>query len=271
MRAVPVWARLQTRVSSAASGRWRCDSVHMLGVAPSCYWNKPRRVPQACLQSWGRHKVTLLSPLIITRSTFGASGGYVDLEHTVQQPPTEAAWREGDLTDSSLSQPHITHKTLQGRFPWKRRKSDAMCVCLFCFPRGHRGTGRSAAAPRGTAVAAATHTKLPATVLTREVQAPRARGAAGSAGYRPPLLAVTHESYDDYVSPIPFCTRWKVWLIIISHELCVNQTWFDPPLHVIRMDVASYGEAGHSGTHVWEIRASRKSLQKSSYLINFNS
>ncbi|KAM8737987.1 KH domain-containing, RNA-binding, signal transduction-associated protein 2 isoform 2-T3 [Acanthopagrus schlegelii] len=66
--------------------------------------------------------------------------------------------------------------------------------------RGHRGTGRSGAAPRGTAVAAATatHTKLPTTVLTREVQAPRARGAAGSAGYRPPLLAVTHESYDDY-------------------------------------------------------------------------
>ncbi|KAK2824192.1 hypothetical protein Q5P01_021367 [Channa striata] len=62
--------------------------------------------------------------------------------------------------------------------------------------RGHRGTGRSAAAPRGTA--ATTHSKLPTTVVTREVQAPRARGAAGSAGYRPPLLAVTHESYDDY-------------------------------------------------------------------------
>ncbi|XP_063731659.1 KH domain-containing, RNA-binding, signal transduction-associated protein 2 isoform X2 [Eleginops maclovinus] len=64
---------------------------------------------------------------------------------------------------------------------------------------GHRGTGRSAAAPRGTAAAAAaTHGKLPTTVLTRDVQAQRARGAAGSAGYRPPLLAVTHESYDDY-------------------------------------------------------------------------
>ncbi|XP_062286837.1 KH domain-containing, RNA-binding, signal transduction-associated protein 2 [Scomber scombrus] len=62
--------------------------------------------------------------------------------------------------------------------------------------RGHRGTGRSAVAPRGTA--AATHSKLPKSVLTREVQAPRARGAAGSVGYRPPLLAVTHESYDDY-------------------------------------------------------------------------
>ncbi|XP_071336971.1 KH domain-containing, RNA-binding, signal transduction-associated protein 2 isoform X2 [Trachinotus anak] len=62
--------------------------------------------------------------------------------------------------------------------------------------RGHRGTGRSAAAPRGTA--AVTHSKIPTTVLSREVQAPRARGTAGSAGYRVPLLAVTHESYDDY-------------------------------------------------------------------------
>lgn len=62
--------------------------------------------------------------------------------------------------------------------------------------RGHRGAGRSAAAPRGTATAA--HNKLPTTVVTREVQAPRARGATASTGYRPPLLAVTHESYDDY-------------------------------------------------------------------------
>uniref|UniRef100_A0A1A8SG61 KH domain-containing, RNA-binding, signal transduction-associated protein 2 n=2 Tax=Nothobranchius TaxID=28779 RepID=A0A1A8SG61_9TELE len=62
--------------------------------------------------------------------------------------------------------------------------------------RGHRGAGRSAAAPRGTATAA--HSKLPTAALTRDVQAPRARGAAANAGYRPPLLAVTHESYDDY-------------------------------------------------------------------------
>ncbi|XP_047458096.1 KH domain-containing, RNA-binding, signal transduction-associated protein 2 [Mugil cephalus] len=64
--------------------------------------------------------------------------------------------------------------------------------------RGHRGAGRSAAAaaPRGTATTA--HSKLPATVLTREVQAPRARGASAGAGYRPPLLAVTHETYEDY-------------------------------------------------------------------------
>lgn len=74
--------------------------------------------------------------------------------------------------------------------------------------RGHRGTGRRAAAaaaaaavaPRGTA----THSKLPTTGLTREAQASRARGAAGSPGYRPPLLAVTHESYNNYVSQILF-------------------------------------------------------------------
>lgn len=76
---------------------------------------------------------------------------------------------------------------------------------LVCFTSGHRGTGRSAAAaaaPRGTP--AATHSKLPTSVLTREGQAPRTRGAAGNAAYRPLLLAVTHESYDDYVSPILF-------------------------------------------------------------------
>lgn len=81
-----------------------------------------------------------------------------------------------------------------------------MFVCLPAT-RGHRGTGRSAAAPRGTS--AMTHSKLPTTVSTREVQAPRSRGAAGTAGYRPPLLAVTHESYDDYVSPIVFAHTVK--------------------------------------------------------------
>ncbi|CAG6017440.1 unnamed protein product, partial [Menidia menidia] len=64
--------------------------------------------------------------------------------------------------------------------------------------RGHRGAGRSAAAPRGTATAV--HSKLSTT--TRDAQAQRARGAAANAGYRPPLLAVTHEAYDDYVSAI---------------------------------------------------------------------
>lgn len=68
--------------------------------------------------------------------------------------------------------------------------------------RGHRGTGRrvTPATPRGTAA----HSKLPTTGLTREAQASRARGAAGSPGYRPPLLAVTHDSYNNYVSRILF-------------------------------------------------------------------
>lgn len=87
---------------------------------------------------------------------------------------------------------------------------------LVCFTRGHRGTGRSAAAAAAAATAAAAaaatasplgtaaHSKPPTVPLTREGQAPRARVAAGGAGYRPPLLAVTHESYNDYVSPTLF-------------------------------------------------------------------
>ncbi|KAM9803815.1 KH domain-containing, RNA-binding, signal transduction-associated protein 2 [Neosynchiropus ocellatus] len=62
--------------------------------------------------------------------------------------------------------------------------------------RVHRGAGRSTAAPR--ALTTVTHGKLPTTIATREAQAQRARGAAGTAAYRPPLLAATHESYDDY-------------------------------------------------------------------------
>lgn len=61
--------------------------------------------------------------------------------------------------------------------------------------RGHRGTGRSAVTPRGTTAAA--HTK-PTAVLTREGQAPRARGAAANSAYRTSLLAVTSEAYDEY-------------------------------------------------------------------------
>lgn len=87
---------------------------------------------------------------------------------------------------------------------------------LVCLTRSHRGTGRSGAAATAAAAAAtaaaatvatasplgtAAHSKAPAAPLTREGQAPRARGPAGGAGYRPPLLAVTHESYNDYVSP----------------------------------------------------------------------
>ncbi|XP_076022084.1 KH domain-containing, RNA-binding, signal transduction-associated protein 2 [Genypterus blacodes] len=60
--------------------------------------------------------------------------------------------------------------------------------------RGHRGAGRSAAASRGTA---GTHSKA-STALTRDAQTPRARSAAGKAGYRPALLPLTQETYDDY-------------------------------------------------------------------------
>uniref|UniRef100_A0A3P9AIC9 KH domain-containing, RNA-binding, signal transduction-associated protein 2 n=1 Tax=Esox lucius TaxID=8010 RepID=A0A3P9AIC9_ESOLU len=55
--------------------------------------------------------------------------------------------------------------------------------------------GRGAAAARGTA---GTRSALPQATLGRGVTAPRARGTKGNPGYRPPLLPVTHESYDDY-------------------------------------------------------------------------
>uniref|UniRef100_A0A4W5Q8C0 Uncharacterized protein n=1 Tax=Hucho hucho TaxID=62062 RepID=A0A4W5Q8C0_9TELE len=56
---------------------------------------------------------------------------------------------------------------------------------------------RGAAAPRGTV---GKRSVLPQATLTRGVPAPRARGTPGNPGYRPPLLPITHESYDDYVS-----------------------------------------------------------------------
>uniref|UniRef100_A0A8C6WPS4 KH domain-containing, RNA-binding, signal transduction-associated protein 2 n=1 Tax=Neogobius melanostomus TaxID=47308 RepID=A0A8C6WPS4_9GOBI len=59
-----------------------------------------------------------------------------------------------------------------------------------------RGTGRNAVAPRGST--AATHSKPPTAVVSRDVQPPRPRGAAASNTYRPPLLPATHEAYDDY-------------------------------------------------------------------------
>ncbi|KAM9559782.1 KH domain-containing, RNA-binding, signal transduction-associated protein 2-like [Salvelinus alpinus] len=55
--------------------------------------------------------------------------------------------------------------------------------------------GRGAVAPRGTA---GTRSALPQATLARGVSTPRARGTPGNPGYRPPLLPVTHESYDDY-------------------------------------------------------------------------
>lgn len=57
--------------------------------------------------------------------------------------------------------------------------------------------GRGTAAPGGTV---GTRTSLPTSMLARGVSAPRARGTAGTPGYRTPLLQATHETYDDYVS-----------------------------------------------------------------------
>ncbi|KAF4090566.1 KH domain-containing, RNA-binding, signal transduction-associated protein 2 [Ictalurus punctatus] len=55
--------------------------------------------------------------------------------------------------------------------------------------------GRGAVVPRGTV---GTRASLPTTMLTRGVSAPRARGTAGTPGYRAPLLQATHKTYDDY-------------------------------------------------------------------------
>jgi hypothetical protein len=75
---------------------------------------------------------------------------------------------------------------------------------MFCFVNRARGgvappppPVRGAAVPRGTV---GKRSVLPQATLTRGVPAPRARGTPGNIGYRPPLLPITHESYDDYVS-----------------------------------------------------------------------
>lgn len=95
-------------------------------------------------------------------------------------------------------------------------------------------------APRGTATAA--HSKLPTAVLTRDTKAPRGRGAAANTGYRPPLLAVTHESYDDYVSPILFAQMGKsVWLKCVQIRLSLI------PLDGLGMSAGFYGDGGLTG------------------------
>lgn len=80
----------------------------------------------------------------------------------------------------------------------------AVIPSMFCFSNRARGGAapppppvRGAAVPRGTV---GKRSVLPQATLTRGVPAPRARGAPGNPGYRPPLLPITHESYDDYVS-----------------------------------------------------------------------
>ncbi|XP_062318982.1 KH domain-containing, RNA-binding, signal transduction-associated protein 2 [Osmerus eperlanus] len=66
-------------------------------------------------------------------------------------------------------------------------------------PRGRGGaappTGRGTVAPRGGGV---TRSALPSASLSRGVPAPRARATPGNPGYRPSLLPLTHDAYEDY-------------------------------------------------------------------------
>ncbi|XP_046885256.1 KH domain-containing, RNA-binding, signal transduction-associated protein 2 [Hypomesus transpacificus] len=68
-------------------------------------------------------------------------------------------------------------------------------------PRGRGGAapppppGRGAVVPRGSGV---TRSALPSASLSRGVPAPRARATPGNPGYRPSLLPLTHDAYEDY-------------------------------------------------------------------------
>ena len=135
MRAVPVWVCLQTGASSAAPGRWRCESVQtharrcsivllkQTATRPTGVFAEPRKTQSDTPQPSDHHEIYL-----------GASGGYVDLERALRQPPTEVARWEGDLTDSSLSQTHITHKTSQGKILREKKKKKKVMPCeSACF------------------------------------------------------------------------------------------------------------------------------------------
>uniref|UniRef100_A0A8C5NBQ1 K Homology domain-containing protein n=1 Tax=Gouania willdenowi TaxID=441366 RepID=A0A8C5NBQ1_GOUWI len=133
--------------------------------------------------------------------------------------------RQEQLRELSLlngSEESSKGKTVQGR-----------SVRAAASTRSLRGAGRSAGAPRGSA--SVPHSKPPPTM--REGQAPRARGAAAAAGYRPPLLAVTHESYDDYVSSILFAHIEKLisvgfYFDVVNEDECLNyQEWPARPGH----------------------------------------
>ncbi|XP_067093025.1 KH domain-containing, RNA-binding, signal transduction-associated protein 2 isoform X2 [Osmerus mordax] len=68
-------------------------------------------------------------------------------------------------------------------------------------PRGRGGAapppppGRGTVVPRGSGV---TRSALPSASLSRGVPAPRARATPGNPGYRPSLLPLTHDAYEDY-------------------------------------------------------------------------
>ncbi|KAJ3610073.1 hypothetical protein NHX12_022167 [Muraenolepis orangiensis] len=62
-------------------------------------------------------------------------------------------------------------------------------------PTGRGGVGRASVGSRGNAL---TQSNPASAAGTRDTPAPRGRGAAANCGYRPPLLPITHESYEDY-------------------------------------------------------------------------
>ncbi|CAL8299911.1 unnamed protein product [Merluccius merluccius] len=61
--------------------------------------------------------------------------------------------------------------------------------------RGRGGIGRGSIASQSTAV---TQSNPASAAGIRDTPAPRGRGAVANSGYRPPLLPITHESYEDY-------------------------------------------------------------------------
>ena len=70
-------------------------------------------------------------------------------------------------------------------------------VFLPVFTRGRGGIGRGSVASRGALV---TQSNPASAAGTRDTPSHRGRGAPAKPGYRPPLLPITHESYEDYVS-----------------------------------------------------------------------
>lgn len=97
--------------------------------------------------------------------------------------------------------------------------------CYILLNRGRGGAvpppppGRGAVVPRGTV---GTRASLPTAILTRGVSAPRARGTAGTPGYRAPLLQASHKTYDDYVSTTSLslsCLFLLTFLMLQHHHL----------------------------------------------------
>lgn len=194
-----------------------------------------------------------LSPLIITRSTSVPVEVMLILYFTQAYAATPTHW-SGLHMCSNNNKDFLRNIQYSSSCCGARIIKANWCnVCPFVwFTRGHGGVGRGAVAPRGKA---ATHSALPTTVLSREVQAPRARSAAGNPGYRPPLLPLTHESYDDYVSPIPPGVSRR------KKDSSVHQSSLNPLSS--HMNECSFAETlvVYTATRVWKIRASREILK----------